>query len=652
MPARVLANELVERVRREAPELRTVVIQGRSSGAEPFCAKASLSEQVALAGFNVMTTLCRGKVNGIEEQCEFAAECRYLAQFRDTGHAIRMFTHAGMFTQRNQALPTPHVIVVDESFWRNAVVHCRLALDRLTEAGRWRCRPRKGKSKRKAEDRMLEAEDIAIRVRNALLDGRDPRDVVSAAECRAVAIIEWGSRTGPGITPGQELREQERRWSRWCQDECVKAARFWDLLADEYQHPGRAMQRIELERDAPTKDGDPRHLLHLYHRRELKLPRVPVLLLDADLSSIIADKFMPGIQVVDIPVRQLAHVVQVTDRTCSKAFLRSGDDADRRPQRRLDELQRAVVRLLAGGGLLVTYKSVLEQMRLPPAIETLHFGNLRGRDLFKNLNVAVIAGRLEPDALSVERMTRAIFGDEAEPIVAHAPDARGVARYITEERRYRMVGGRAGPAVSVSVHSDPRAQAILEQIRECELLQAIARLRLVHRAERAAVYVVTSIPLDLEVSELTTWEALIRDRGAEACFRWGGVWLTSPSEQSRCAPDLWATPAAAKQWGSKKGVSNCYKKNFISGSYPFQHYPAWRCTPPARSAVTLLEYRLVGQRGSPHRAYVPGEVFCVDRATADLEAVTGPTAKVTIIGTVRRDQCGMMVSGWPSTKDC
>jgi hypothetical protein len=48
---------------------------------------------------------------------------------------------------------------------------------------------------------------------------------------------------------------------------------------------------------------------------------------------------------------------------------------------------------------------------------------------------------------------------------------------------------------SVSVHPDPRVQAVLEQEREAEMWQAIDRLRL-------------NIPVD----ELVTWKQLIGDR--------------------------------------------------------------------------------------------------------------------------------------------
>ena len=93
----------------------------------------------------------------------------------------------------------------------------------------------------------------------------------------------------------------------------------------------------------------------------------------------------------------------------------------------------------------------------------------------------MVAGRLEPGVEALEDMTRAMFGDEAEAIRTITAGDHGGTRYPTEQRRYRMAGGDEGAAVAVSVHPDPRAQRLLEQIRERELEQAIARLRLVHR---------------------------------------------------------------------------------------------------------------------------------------------------------------------------
>ena len=44
------------------------------------------------------------------------------------------------------------------------------------------------------------------------------------------------------------------------------------------------------------------------------------------------------------------------------------------------------------------------------------------------------------------------------------------------------------------------------------MLQAIDRLRLIHSEKRKMVYVLCSIPLDIQVDELVTWKQLTGDR--------------------------------------------------------------------------------------------------------------------------------------------
>jgi hypothetical protein len=71
-------------------------------------------------------------------------------------------------------------------------------------------------------------------------------------------------------------------------------------------------------------------------------------------------------------------------------------------------------------------------------------------------------------------------------------------------------GGTKG--AEVSVHPDPRVQAVAEQSREAEMLQAIDRLRLIHSEKRKTVYILCSIPLDIPIDELVTWRQLTGDR--------------------------------------------------------------------------------------------------------------------------------------------
>jgi hypothetical protein len=60
---------------------------------------------------------------------------------------------------------------------------------------------------------------------------------------------------------------------------------------------------------------------------------------------------------------------------------------------------------------------------------------------------------------------------------------------------------------------------LLEQIREAETAQAIDRLRLIHQSRGARVFILSNIPVDIEVDQLFTWErySLIQKLVDESC---------------------------------------------------------------------------------------------------------------------------------------
>ena len=83
----------------------------------------------------------------------------------------------------------------------------------------------------------------------------------------------------------------------------------------------------------------------------------------------------------------------------------------------------------------------------------------------------------------------------------------------------------------------------------------------------------------------------------------------SPSELSRLLPEIWGTPEAAKAWlrrQPEKGVQTLIRIS-IGKVPPFSRRPR-------RSSSTAG----LGQRGSPHRAWLPGDIFCVEAAAGDL----------------------------------
>jgi hypothetical protein len=107
--------------------------------------------------------------------------------------------------------------------------------------------------------------------------------------------------------------------------------------------------------------------------------------------------------------------------------------------------------------------------------------------------------------------------------------------------------------VRVRVHPDRRVQAVVEQVREAEMVQAIDRLRLIHTRRKKTVIILCNIPLDLPVDELVTWRELVGDgrlaQALEACDEKG--WEALPlaaAKLSEVLPELWGTEHAAEAW--------------------------------------------------------------------------------------------------------
>jgi hypothetical protein len=110
--------------------------------------------------------------------------------------------------------------------------------------------------------------------------------------------------------------------------------------------------------------------------------------------------------------------------------------------------------------------------------------------------------------------------------------------------------------VKVKVHPDRRVQAVVEQVREAEMIQAIDRLRLIHNEKRKTIYILCSIPLDLPIDELVTWKQLAGDRRLTDALAdcdergWDALPLAA-NEFCRLFLARWATSNAAERWLEK-----------------------------------------------------------------------------------------------------
>jgi hypothetical protein len=342
-----------------------------------------------------------------------------------------------------------------------------------------------------------------------------------------------------GITPEQlraaaeTQRQEERRRGRVADPSepdaasvaraapLIRLSRVLDRLADEL-----ASGREGLAYSLIAVGGD-----RLIARGRRGWPfEARLLVLDGTANPEILKAFVPEVQVSEeIRVERNARVVQVTDRTFYKGSLLKPDTAEAEDDKRhydperLEEICSFIRRIASGAKtLVVTNKPVRCALTGEDCSATLpisgkfggadiaHFGNLRGTNDFKDHGAVIIFGRDEPSVEGAERRAMAIWYNTNEPIDRISPDG-GRLNYPKEVRAYttRDNGERLK---RVSVHPDPRVQAIVEQVREAEMLQAIDRLRLIHSERRKAIYILCNIPLDIPVDELVTWKQLTGDR--------------------------------------------------------------------------------------------------------------------------------------------
>jgi hypothetical protein len=193
--------------------------------------------------------------------------------------------------------------------------------------------------------------------------------------------------------------------------------------------------------------------------------------------------------------------------------------------------------------------------------EIAYFGNLRGSNEFEGHDTVIILGRDEPSVRDAEQRAMAIWYDTKEPIEEMRANSKGHVNYRKLVRHYPMRDGSRKRA-RVSIHPDARVQAIVEQTREAEMVQAIDRLRLIYTKKRKTVYILCSIPLDIPIDELVTWKQLTGDRRLSDVLAkcdakgWDALPLP-PRDLSRLFPDLWATPKAAERWIAKNPPAAC-----------------------------------------------------------------------------------------------
>jgi hypothetical protein len=196
-------------------------------------------------------------------------------------------------------------------------------------------------------------------------------------------------------------------------------------------------------------------------------------------------------------------------------------------------------------------------------------------------------GREQPSPQAIEALTRPFCATDAEPFIP-------IGEYVLQSRGRRMRDD--GPnVVAVQVHPDPRCQAVLEQVREAEIAQAVDRVRPVFNRRR--IIVLTNVALDLTIDHAWSWPQLRPGKFAYAFAR-HGVLPLSAGDLCRGFPDLWRSESTAKSDLKRYGLIGCNPQ--IKTLFGI-------CT-PLNQPLLKATYRRQGQRGKHAQALVGAAV--------------------------------------------
>ncbi len=536
VPTHKLAEELRMSILTYNPKKRVIVIKGRDAiqpSGEHFCKKHKVAKALSTQGVSVFDHLCHQEQRaGLPpRQCEHYATCPYITQFQPSD--VIIYTHAYLPLQRSR-LETwfPEIVIIDESFFQTCIESVQLKLARLYDV-----------------NIPAAARKVCKEIADAFASELDVLQIVKDINRDEfnIAITTLQKLSAP-IAPDTSARQQTAQ--------IKKIVSFLPL--------GKLLNALRLDAgmrkylQSVTFD---RYTNEITVHRRKRITRfknntgdelIRLNIIDASANPEIISSFFEHIKFTTLNTSRNAHVTQCYSTRCSTTSLVASSNTDRKSKAaakaRINDINLIIQRmsrdgnkvLIVGPQKVVGHKKegIKSLIQIPPHCDAVHFNGFRGIDKWKDFDSAIIIGRNEPPVKAVEAMARALFCYDYEPLYL-------TGDWTTEKRGYRMKGKHVG--VDVNVHPDPRIQAIVEQVREEESLQALDRLRLIHNVKIKEVVLLSNIPLNIDVDEILSWDELVNGcRLSQAFDKLNGVLPLNPAWLSAKFPNLWKTPQAAK----------------------------------------------------------------------------------------------------------
>ncbi|EPX75703.1 hypothetical protein [Salipiger mucosus] len=407
-------------------------------------------------------------------------------------------------------------------------------------------------------------------------------------------------------------------------DKAVKAFRqVLEALLPELEtgrEAANAVLRCENINAGTRSEGVVKGIEALFLNRPHFSANTPLLHLDGTGDHELAERIFGPMERASYRVERNTHVVQVSGRSWSKTSITGNGFTAQKQQAEAATLRRELIDFCHSkpGALVIAPKAVIEALRADGLSNPVaHYNALRGRNEWKDCSTAIVIGREEPTE-AVERIGRAFAAADTAPFNSLGRPDGSFGRWDKAARGLRM-RDKSRLSVDVNCHPDPWAEKVLRQVRDCELVQGIDRLRPHFKASPVTVFLLAELVLDVTVDRVERWIDLKKggnrpSRAIEAA----GVLPLSDSEAPRLLPGIWR----ARQTAQEDLPRWRYIVEGLTADFPKSiDYSDFR----QLSTSLLVRYRSAprtpgGRAGRMHHALVwaPPEA-----ARAQLEAVAG-----------------------------
>ncbi|KGT77152.1 hypothetical protein MA20_21305 [Bradyrhizobium japonicum] len=613
VPTHSKAEEIEADINRLAGETIAATWRGidREDPSRPgvkLCRRGELVKAVVKSSGSI-NDVCGSPSRGF---CPFRDDCGYRQQ-ADLSPRVWVTTHAALATKPQGSMKDADALIVDEALTLSSAREDDLPLSDFSA-------PRKEHAR--VEGWLRRAQAAAERVTPGSYLPREPFEAEGLTEA-ACAALSAGEAYGYARVAKTFDPRADDDTIQWIIEPVAIAngqvrirQTFWRTLAELLggEEPTSARMKLLAGDEQAIRIVTPARPHPDWLRR-------PILHLDATLNETVVSTWLPRFELMaDIRVEQGEGVLvhQIVDQAVSYGRVVPGAGGDKSPEKRSaqENNARRIMRAIevkaaddrrAGGKTgAIAPKSLEEYMEetwrvwktRPPNLILNHYGNIRGRNNLEDCAREILISRPEPQAGEVERAVRLEFGRH--------PSASVGAGFYPDRVVALRSRGNAVVAVEQPYHPDQRADALLGQVRDAEVTQAVHRARPVRRGKDRPLIleIVAGVQIDITVDSTGTFEEWLETSPARLLLA-RGFWPTSWEGKQAALADLYPTPTAVRRWFEKnptemelregvdqvlaaKGALRPYRDILIRLEGTLQQVGLW----------SLYRYKIAGSRRS------------------------------------------------------